>query len=203
MEVEEQREQSAQRKHAQPASGSKGKRVLREMIEIAIVIVVAAIITLLVRTFVINQYEIPTGSMEPTIEVGDRLFAEKLSYYFAEPTPGDIVTFNDPIEGGRVLIKRCIATSGQTVDLRDGSVYVDGVKLDEPYTHGKPSKPLDTMRGVFIEYPYTIPIGSIWVMGDNRTNSLDSRYFGPVSADELIGRALFRSLPLDRFGAIE
>jgi signal peptidase I len=185
------------------APQSKARRVLRECVEILVIIVIAVILTSLLKAFVIDQYEIPTGSMEPTIEIGDRLFAEKVSYHFTEPKPGDIVTFNDPIEGGRVLIKRCVAVGGQTVDLIDGRVVVDGEALDESYTHGKPSVPLDQMAGVHFQYPYTVPEGSIWVMGDNRTNSLDSRYFGVVSQDELIGRALFRFLPLNRFGAID
>jgi signal peptidase I len=181
----------------------KDRRILREVIEILTVIVAAVIITTLLRTFVISQYEIPTGSMVPTIEIGDRLFAEKVSYYFAEPRRGDIVTFNDPIEEGRVLIKRCIATGGEVVNLKDGKVVVDGLVLDEPYTHDKLSLPLDQMAGVHITYPYTVPEGSIWVMGDNRTNSLDSRYFGPISQKDVTGKALFRFLPFDRFGAID
>jgi signal peptidase I len=188
----------------QPSSRERsGRRVFREVLEILGIIVAAVLLTTLLKIFVVDQYEIPTGSMEPTIEIGDRLFAEKVSYYFAEPKPGDIITFNDPIEGGRVLIKRCIAVGGQTVDLVDGKVVVDGVALDEPYTHGEPSLPLEQMAGVHFGYPYTVPTGSVWVMGDNRTNSLDSRYFGVVPQKELIGRALFRFLPLDRFGAID
>jgi signal peptidase I len=186
------------------------RRVLREIVEFVVLIAVAVLVMTFLRAFVIDQYEIPTGSMEPTIEVGDRLFAEKVSYNFALPAPGDIVTFEDPTKAinpeneGRVLIKRCIAVGGQTVDLtEDGKVVVDGVTLDEPYTHGKPSKALDPMPGVSLDYPYTLPADSIWVMGDNRTNSADSRYFGPIPQEELIGKALFRSLPLDRFGAIE
>lgn len=183
--------------------GSRKSKILRELVEFLIVIVAAVVITTVLRAFVIDQYKIPSGSMEPTIEIGDRLFAEKVTYRFGQPMPGDIVTFDDPIEAGRVLIKRCIAVEGQTVDLIDGKVVVDGIALDEPYTQGKPSSPLDTMTGVTLSYPFTIPADSIWVMGDNRTNSLDSRYFGPIPDDKLIGRALFRSLPLDRFGAIE
>jgi signal peptidase I len=181
----------------------KSPRILREIIELLIIIALAVVITTLLRIFVINQYEIPSGSMESTIEIGDRLFVEKVSYYFAGPERGDIVTFDDPIEDGRVLIKRCIAVGGQTVDLRSGKVVVDGIIIDEPYTLDKPSLPLEPMRDVRIEYPYTVPQGSIWVMGDNRTNSLDSRYFGPVSEEDITGKALFRFLPLDRFGAIE
>ena len=175
----------------------------REIIELLLIILAAFIITGLLRTFVMDNYQIPTGSMEPTIEINDRVFAEKVSYRFASPNPGDIVTFHDPIVEGRVLIKRCIATGGQTVDLIDGKVVVNGVPLDEPYTHGLQSLPLAQKKGVSFDYPFVVPEGTIWVMGDNRTNSLDSRYFGPIPEDELIGRALFRFLPLSRFGPIK
>lgn len=179
------------------------QRVIREAVELAIIIAAAVALTLLVRTFILDTYEIPTGSMEPTIEISDRIFAEKISFRFSSPTPGDIVTFYDPIIEGRVLIKRCIAVGGQEVNLVNGKVVVDGVVLDEPYTYGKPSNELDPMPGLEIEYPYRVPRGMVWVMGDNRTNSSDSRYFGPVPEEEFIGRALFRFLPFSRFGKIE
>ena len=181
----------------------KKRNFRRQVIELLAVIAIALIVTALLRTFVMDNYEIPTGSMEPTIEINDRVFAEKISYRFALPKQGDIVTFNDPSVPGRVLIKRCIAVGGQTVDLVDGKVVVDGVTLDEPYTYGKPSYPLDPqMDGVSFTYPYTVPAGTVWVMGDNRTNSLDSRYFGPIPQDELVGKALIRFWPLNRFGPI-
>jgi signal peptidase I len=186
---------------------TRGQRILREIIEILIVLAVAIVVSALLKTFVVDQYEIPTGSMEPTImgnnQVKDRIFAEKVSVNFALPQPGDIITFKDPTEEGRILIKRCIAVGGQTIDLKSGRVIIDGKVLDEPYTHGKPSEPLDQMRGVTITYPYTIPADSVWVMGDNRTNSLDSRHFGAIPKEDLVGKALFRSWPFDRFGAIE
>ncbi|MDR3316039.1 MAG: signal peptidase I [Coriobacteriales bacterium] len=185
------------------APPSRSKRIIREIIEILAVIVVAIIITTLLRTFVIDQYIIPTGSMIPTIEEEDHLFAEKVSYVFGSIHQGDIVTFNDPILPGRILIKRVIAVEGQTVDLVDGAVYIDGKPLDEPYTHGKESTPLELMGGVTLSYPFTVPDGAIWVMGDNRTNSLDSRYFGPISEDEVTGRAIIRIWPLDRFGGLD
>ena len=97
-----------------------------------------------------------------------------------------------------MLIKRVIATGGQTVDLRDGAVYVDGVRLDEPYTQGKPSNDLNSG----IQYPYVVPEGYVWVMGDNRTNSADSRAFGAVNMEDITGRAVFRYWPLDRIGTL-
>lgn len=155
------------------------------------------------RTFIFQPYEIPSGSMQSTIMIGDMVVSEKISYYLRDPEPGDIVTFQDPEIPGRVLIKRCIATEGQTVNLVDGQVVVDGVALDEPYTHGLPSEPLHPAFGVEISYPYTVPEGYLWVMGDNRTNSNDSRYFGAVDASTLTGRAMLVYWPLSDFGLLE
>jgi signal peptidase I len=143
--------------------------------------------------------------MQPTIEINDRVFAEKVSYHFSSVRPGDIVTFSDPEPGyqDRVLIKRVIATGGQTIDLQDGKVLVDGQILDEPYTHGKESAPLPMqLPGVTLKFPYTVPEGEIWVMGDNRTNSADSRYFGPIDETSVLGHAVLRIWPLDRFGLL-
>jgi len=102
------------------------------------------------------------------------------------------VTFDNPDGSGSTLIKRVIATGGQTVDLVGGVVYVDGEPLDEPYTLGKASDPLPySLSGSEISYPYTVPEGSVWVMGDNRTNSLDSRYFGTIRVDDITSKAVF------------
>lgn len=154
----------------------------------------AVVIAVIVRIFVAEVYIVPTGSMLETIQLGDRLLGEKISYRFSDPEVGDIVTFEDPNTPGSTLIKRVIAVGGQTVDLIDGIVYVDGVPLDEPYTLGKPSNPLDQYASFLdgpITYPYVIPEGYVWVMGDNRTNSLDSRYFGPVSVSSITSRGVF------------
>lgn len=168
---------------------------------IMIAIVVVAYFGL--RTFVVGTYEIPSGSMLDTIQIGDRVFSEKVSYYFRDPEQGDIITFADSENPQRTLIKRVIAVGGQTVDLKDGYVYVDGKKLDEPYTEGKQSLPLNTAYGVSITYPYTVPDGYLWVMGDNRTNSADSRYFGAVSKDSVTGHANFTFWPLNRIGILD
>lgn len=167
---------------------------------LTILAIVAA--AFLLRTFVFQSYEIPSGSMEDTIMTGDLVFAEKVSYYANEPQQGDIVTFDDPEIPSRTLIKRVIATGGQTVDLKDGNVYVDGVKLDEPYTDGKPSYPLETTLGSQVSYPYRVPAGHIWVMGDNRTASQDSRFFGSVPISSVQGHAIFRYWPLSSIGPL-
>lgn len=158
----------------------------------------ALIITVLVRAFVGEAYIIPTGSMLDTIQLDDRVWGEKLSYKFREPEQGEIIMFATPTGEGYTLVKRVIAVGGQTVDLVDGHVVVDGETLDEPYTGGKESWPLaEQLAGVGpLTYPYTVPEGHVWVMGDNRTNSRDSRYFGPVSVDAVQARAVFTFWPL-------
>jgi len=162
--------------------GSEKRRRLPDWLEWVLVVVVAGVLALLLRTFVVSPYVIPTGSMLETIQEGDQVLGEKVSYYFRTPTQGEIVTFTDPNKPEQTLIKRVIAVGGQTVDLVDGVVYVDGEALDEPYTDGKPSVALN--HGPNLEenvtYPYTVPDDCVWVMGDNRTNSADSRYFGAV-----------------------
>lgn len=154
------------------------------------------------REYVIQGYRIPSGSMENTIMTGDTVFSEEVSYFVRDIEPGDIVTFEDPEIAGRILIKRVIAVGGQTVDLRNGVVYVDGIAQEEPYTHDKPSLPLSRTIAS-ISYPYKVPQETIWVMGDNRTNSQDSRFFGPINVESVTGRAFLIYWPLDHFGALQ
>lgn len=176
----------------------------RTMLGIALMVLAVAVLTVVLRLFVFVPYEIPSGSMEETIIPGDMVFSEKISYYLRDVEAGDIVTFNDPEVIGRVLIKRVIAVGGQVVDVRDGSVYVDGEKLDEPYTLNKPSYPLArTAHNVEVVFPYTVPEGYLWVMGDNRTSSQDSRYFGAVPESSVTGRAALVYWPFEHFGLLE
>lgn len=158
---------------------------------------------LLLRHFVIEPFEIPSGSMEHTIEIGDRVFAEKVTVAVDPmPEPGEIVTFTNPADPSETLIKRVIAIEGQTVDLRDGKVYVDGVMLDEPYVYEDNEtyamRCNGTTQKTDITYPYTVPEGCFWAMGDHREKSADSRVFGPVSAELVTGHAVFRYWPIFR-----
>ena len=183
----------------QPTRKSRaGSIALRLLAMVALVLV----LFFLLRTFVFSAYAIPSGSMEDTIMPGDMVFSEKISYYIGDPQPGDIVTFADPLKPGRTLIKRVIATEGQTVELIDGQVVVDGVPLDEPYTDGLPSFPLRPSPQVEISYPYTLGEDELWVMGDNRTNSQDSRYFGPIDESDVTGKAFIIYWPLSSFGLL-
>ena len=179
---------------------NKGTSILWSFAKILFAVALVLGLSWLLRTYVFQAYEIPSGSMERTIMTDDMVFAEKVSYYFRDPEQGDIVTFEDPEVSNRTLIKRVIAVGGQTVDINDedGLVYVDGEALDEDYVTG-PSYTLDSD----ISYPYTVPDGYIWVMGDNRTNSQDSRYFGAVSVDSVTARATFIYWPIDEIGVLE
>lgn len=195
-------QETQQGAHSIPSE--KKKRIggpLGGLIEFVVIIAVALVLAWGITTFVAQPYEIPSGSMEETIQINDRIISEKISYYTGSPKAGDIVTFTDPTDPSRTLIKRVIAVGGQTVDLKDGVVYVDGEPLKESsYTGGKASEPLNSIAQV--EYPYHVQEGYIWVMGDNRTNSSDSRYFGAVPVSSVTGRAVFRYWPLDSIGGL-
>lgn len=176
--------------------------MVRWLIETALLVLLAFALAQGIKAFVAQPFIIPTGSMIPTIELRDYVLAEKLTYRFSRsPQYKDIVVFENPSHdpAAPILIKRLIAVGGQTVDLKDGAVYVDGKKLDEEYTHGKPSYPLNPS----IAYPYTVPSGYYWMMGDNRTNSGDSREFGAVPGDLVIAHAVWTYWPIKKFGKLQ
>ena len=177
----------------------------RGLLEWVLIFVVALAVMLGIRTFVHEPYVVPTGSMETTIEIGDQVFCQKLTTNFGNmPQAGDIVVFRNPEESSDhdVLVKRVIATAGQTIDMQDGKVLVDGVALDEDYTQGESYPLANQAPGIQISYPYTVPEGCVWMMGDNRENSADSRYFGPVPQENIIGVVVLRYWPLNRFGTL-
>ena len=170
-----------------------------------IVLAIAVVAIILVRMYVVEPYIIPSESMDPTIEVGDMVLGEKLSLKSEEPKPGDIVFFKnpDPDSGHGALVKRVVAVGGQTVDLRYGKVYIDGVEEKGGHAHGM-SMPLEERYlETDVSFPYTVPEGYIWVMGDNRENSLDSRSFGAIPVDTVYAESWIRYWPFNRIGAVE
>lgn len=154
-----------------------------------------------VKPVVADSRYVGSGSMIPTLKVGhgtlqkDRVLINKLAYDFGEPRRGDIALFENVEGGGDDLIKRVIAVEGDTVEIRHGTLYVNGKRRAEPYLKRRP-KDLRSFG------PETVPEDHIFVMGDNRALSYDSRYFGPVPEDKLIGEAVLRYWPVDRVGLI-
>jgi signal peptidase I len=173
------------------------RSAIASLLEFVLMLVAAVALAWLIRTFLVEPYVIPSGSLIPTIQIGDQVLVNKFVYRLGAPKYRDIVVLDDPTGETPMLIKRVIALGGQTVDLRDGKVVIDGVPLDEPYTYGQPSLPGDPR----ITYPVTLPKGTVWVMGDNRTQSKDSRWLGPLPLTSVHGRAFVIYWPPSRWGS--
>ena len=190
----------------QPTPVDPRARRRRLIIEYAIIAIVAVLVAVLVQAYIVKPYRIPSESMENTLMPGDRVFVNRFIYHFKDVNRGNVVVFKSPSDG-TVLIKRVIGLPGNVISLKDGSVYVDGKKLDEPYVRTdagapEPTEPFDNGEPWDLQKPYTVPAGNYFMMGDNRTNSGDSREFGPVSQNALIGEAFFIYWPLNRIGTI-
>ncbi len=170
------------------------ERRVSPTVEWIVIAIGSIVLALILRTFLVQSFYIPSGSMESTLTINDRVLVNKLSYEFSSPSAGDVVVFNRPENlGGNIdnLIKRVIAVSGDTVEGRDGVVFVNGVALDEPY--------LDTNTLTSTFAPLEISPDHIWVMGDSRSNSSDSRVFGPIPLESVIGRSFVQIWPLQDF----
>jgi signal peptidase I len=178
------------RRERQRKKGRSGLRDLFVTLLVAFVLVFGV-----VRPFIVAAYWVPTESMVPTLLVGDRVFANKFIYRFAEPERGDIVVFED-VEGGEDdLIKRVVAVAGDRVRVNAGVLKVDGEVQEEPYV--KPQFPDGNIYG-----PKNVPEGYVFVMGDNRGNSADSRVFGLLPVENIEGEAFVRFWPLSRIGLL-
>jgi signal peptidase I len=176
-------------------SKKRKKSVVREYTEI---IVLAVGLALFVRTFFVQAFRIPSESMEDTLLVGDFLFANKLVYGpklpfvsarlpgIRAPRPGDIIIFKYPGDHKVDYIKRCVAVEGQTVELIDNHLFVDGVLNDEDFTKYVFGSRPERHFG-----PFKVPEGHIFMMGDNRDNSADSRVWGPLDKKLISGKAMF------------
>ena len=200
------------------ASQKREKQSLGQFFkELPVLVIIALGIAILVKTYVVQAFFIPSGSMEDTLLINDRVIVSKFLYRFTEPKYPNIVVFLSPLdqqipepEKGPVshlmdklveglgmktseqdFIKRVIATEDQTIEIKDGSVFVDDKKLVEPYLKDQAPMP---------DYgPTTVGKGEVFVMGDNRFSSEDSRVFGPIPKSTIVGRAVTRIWPLNRF----
>ncbi|MBR8829554.1 MAG: signal peptidase I [Gomphosphaeria aponina SAG 52.96 = DSM 107014] len=169
------------------------------LLEIVKTVATAAVLAFGIRTFVAEARYIPSSSMEPTLEINDRLIIEKVTYHFKEPQRGDVVVF-EPTETLReqnftdAFIKRVIGLPGDTVEVKGGRVYINDQPLGEKYIEEEPN----------YDYgPVTVPNDQYLVLGDNRNNSYDSHYWGFVPQENLIGKAMVRFWPLNRFGSLD
>ena len=193
---ESRKERKARKKAEEEKKRSKHPR-LYDLLDWVKVIIIAFVVALFLNYVVVINSTVPSGSMEPTIMTGSRMIGLRLSYTFSEPERGDIIIFKYPDDTSQNFVKRIIGLPGETVEIIDGVTYIDGVALEEDYLA---ETPYEEDFG-----PYVVPEGCYFVMGDNRNNSKDSRYWENtfVPEDYIIGKALFCYWPLGYAGILE
>ncbi len=189
------------------AQPSANRRTLGCLFEIAETLVLTVAIFFVIQTFIAQPYQVRQQSMEHTLEPNEYVLVDKLTPRFDTYKRGDVIVFEPPegwaVGGDRTpFIKRIIGVAGDTLELRDGHVYVNGVELQEPYLYAEDGvpQPTDPTSG---QSRWTIPDGDVFVMGDHREASADSRTFGPVPVTSVIGRAWLRYWPLSKLGILK
>ncbi|CAD5975523.1 putative signal peptidase I-1 [Planktothrix agardhii] len=176
------------------------KSLWNQIRENIVILAIALGLSLLIRTFVAEPRFIPSDSMFPTLEINDRLVIEKVSYYLKSPKFGDIIVFTPPSQlqeigygADQAFIKRIIGKPGQTIEVKNGRVYIDNQPQFERYIAEEPHYQLP---------PVKVPDNSYFMMGDNRNDSNDSHVWGFLPKENIIGRAVFRFWPIERFGGV-
>lgn len=170
----------------------KKKSTIFELIES---VLIAVVLALVIRFFLFEPFYIPSGSMEPTLQVEDKIIVNKIVYRFGEPERGDIIVFKYPLDPSRDYIKRVIGLPGETLEIKESTVYIDGQAITENYL------PSDTK---FMDFgPVSIPEDSYFMMGDNRNNSQDSRVWGTLPEDHIVGKAFLIFWPANRIGLLK
>jgi signal peptidase I len=188
---------------------ARGPRKSQWLRELVVVVLVAVGVAVLLRTFVVQTFSIPSGSMMPTLDIGDRIVVDKLAYDLHGVGRGDIVVFSRPpaenCAGPPVadLVKRVIGLPGETISLSGhGYVLINGKRLNEtwlPKAVQGTTYPGPTGHPYSLDHPYKIPSGDYFMMGDNRGDSCDSRFWGPISKSLIVGKVDVRLWPLTRF----
>ncbi len=194
------------------------RSVKRSFLELLIIVVIAAVLAVFIQSFALKTFIIPSSSMSPTLQIGDRVIVDRVTYYFRKPRRGDIIVFRFPPTETEAMntsnpfywpferigealhlanktdsppyVKRVVATEGETVELRKGVLYIDGQKVDEGYA----VKDTDDFG------PMKVPEGRLFCLGDNRANSRDGRFWGTVPIRSVIGRVFLIWWPPSRFG---
>ncbi len=165
----------------------------RAVLEIVQALALAVIISVVLNLFVVQVTEVRQRSMETTLLQNDRVLVSKVDYRFSSPQPGDIVVFNPTIDTQIPYVKRVVAVAGETVELRDGNLWVNGRLRVVAQARG-----ITQAQSPEIRYPYKVPEGHFFAMGDNRQFSQDSRTFGAQPYHRIIGKVLLRFWPVDR-----
>jgi signal peptidase I len=184
---------------------SASSQIWQNVRENIFLVVIALILAFLIRTYIAEPRYIPSDSMVPTLHQGDRLVVEKISYHFHPPHFGDIVVFNPPPElqlrgypKDQAFIKRIIGQPGDSIKVANNKVYINGTPLKETYL--KDNYIQQDPRQLFNQTE--VPPNQFFVMGDNRNDSNDSRYWGFLPSKNVIGHAVFRFFPFNRIGLI-
>ena len=193
---------------AGPTPPTGARRAWSALSEWLVVGVCALGLALLLKAFLVEVFVIPSGSMEPTLMVDNRVVVYKLGYRLHDINRGDVIVFRQPGQAADAddLIKRVVALSGETFEIRGTQVYIDGAQLEEPYlppagsTH--PTVPIPGCVNDPEPDRCVVPEGKLLVLGDNRPDSRDGRYFGPIDADTVVGRAFFKLWPPNDLGGV-
>jgi signal peptidase I len=176
----------------------KNIELTKKAIEFIKELVLAVLMALLFTSFIVSHNKIPSPSMVSTINVGDHILTNMLPYYYRDPHRGEIVVFKQEDES---WVKRVIGEPGDTIDILQGNVYVNGNLLDETsYLDGEGiSEPI---RSMSISFPYKVPDGQYFLMGDNRQQSHDSRYLGAIKREKIYGKAWVKVYPFNQIGQL-
>lgn len=187
-----------------PIAARAGRRQRSSALSWFVTVAVAVLVALVVRSFLLQMFWIPSVSMAPTLEKGDRVIVSKIGDV-AHPGRGDIIVFGRPPTlptGEDHLIKRVIGLPGDRVAFADGDVYINDELLPEPYLPEGTTTLQLTEPGCLVEAPCVVGPDQYWMMGDNRDESADSRRFGPIQRDTIVGRAFLTVWPLNRIGGL-
>jgi len=212
------------RRDADASEQKQGRTGIAAVIELVVIVAVALGMALLIQAFLVKPYKIPSASMEPTLVVGQRVLVNRLSQRFGEPKIGNVTVFHPPYGAGKVnqrcgdpnqkpgqpcglpvskradeyFVKRIVAGPGDRLFVRDGHAFVNGRRQPDAFTN-----PCGSATGCTLPTPITVPADHWFMMGDNRGMSDDSRFWGPVPTDWIIGPAFATYWPVNRIGGID